>query len=232
VASTPGRSGPAKPSCEPWGEGGPPHSLEPAGVEQRRRILAATAELVAERGYGVVTVDLIAAAAEVGKATFYRHFEDKEECYLALFDQTAGEIVRQARDVYVATAGEWPERLAAVLDVALRLAEAEPQPVRACLGEALGAGPVATERYERLRERFAGLLRPGRALNPRGAELPETLEVTLAGGVLWMIDRHLANEGPETLRLLFPEALRFLLAPYLGDERARLVAHDPGSAGF
>jgi AcrR family transcriptional regulator len=206
-----------KPDCVPWPEG-PPRSLEPAAAEQRRRILAATAEQVAERGYAAATVDLIAAAAQVGKATFYRHFADREECYLALYDEFAAEVVREVGAAYAMESGAWPERLEEAVSAAFRLAETRPLRTRACLAEALSAGPLATERYERLRELFAGLLRPGRQLNPRGSELPESLEVTLAGGALWMIDQRLASEGPESLHDLFPETLRFLLAPYVGQE--------------
>jgi AcrR family transcriptional regulator len=220
-----------KPQCAPWRDDEVSRAPEPAAAEQRRRILGATAELVAERGYGAVTVDLIATEAEVGKATFYRHFEGKEASYLSLYDELAAEAVREVGGAYYASAGPWPERVTAALAAAFRLAEAKSFATRACLAEALGAGPAATERHERLRERLGGLLRPGRALNPRGEELPGTLEVTLAGGALWMIDRRLANEGPESRRARLPEALRFLLTPYVGDEQASEAALALGSGG-
>ena len=213
-----------EPQCAPWRDEEVSRAPEPPATEQRRRILAATAELVAERGYAAVTVDLIATDAEVGKAIFYRHFEDKEASYLSLYDELAAEAVREVGGAYHASAGPWPERVTAALVAAFRLAGAKSLATRACLAEALGAGPLATERYERLRERFADLLRPGRALNARGEELPETLEVTLGGGALWMIDRRLTGEGPESLRALLPETLRFLLTPYVGDEQASQAA--------
>jgi AcrR family transcriptional regulator len=45
----------------------------------RRRIVAAAAELFAERGFDGVSVSDIAEAAEVGRTTFFRHFGDKQE---------------------------------------------------------------------------------------------------------------------------------------------------------
>lgn len=46
--------------------------------DQRRRILRATGELVAKRGYNAVTVELIIKRARVSFKTFYVHFPNKE----------------------------------------------------------------------------------------------------------------------------------------------------------
>lgn len=47
-------------------------------VETRRRIADHAAQLVAERGMSATTVDQIAEAAGVGRATFFRYFDSKE----------------------------------------------------------------------------------------------------------------------------------------------------------
>src|SRR6185312_3168987 len=132
-----------KPRCEPWRQVDSSYPPQAAADEQRRRILAATAELVAERGYAAVTVDLIAVEAKVGKATFYRHFEGKEAGYLCLYDELAAEAVREVGSAYHAGTGAWPARVTAALAAAFRLAEAKSLATRACLAEALGAGPAA-----------------------------------------------------------------------------------------
>ncbi len=93
----------------------PPAPVTRAGAraDQRRRILRAIAELVGERGYGDLTVELIVKRAHVSLKTFYKHYPGKEECLLDLcesaFDRTEGTI---------------RERLAA---------EALPGPTRWCL---------------------------------------------------------------------------------------------------
>jgi hypothetical protein len=69
-------------------------------------------------------------------------------------------------------------------------------------------------------KRVAPLLRSGRELNPRADKLPESLEETLAGGVLWVINQRLIAGEAEKLRALLPEALEFLLRPYVGEEVA------------
>ncbi|WP_183094546.1 TetR family transcriptional regulator [Nocardioides stalactiti] len=47
-------------------------------VRTRQAIADAAARLVAERGIDATTADDIAAAAGIGRATFFRHFESKE----------------------------------------------------------------------------------------------------------------------------------------------------------
>lgn len=59
------------------------------------RILAAAAEVFAERGLEV-TLDDIAAHAGVGVGTVYRRFENKEQLIDALFDQRLEQIVELA----------------------------------------------------------------------------------------------------------------------------------------
>ena len=59
-------------------------SRDGAAADQRRRILEATADLVAEQGYQATTIEMIVRRAKVGYATFYKSFDDKEAVFLAL----------------------------------------------------------------------------------------------------------------------------------------------------
>jgi AcrR family transcriptional regulator len=57
----------------------------PAGrPEKTVRILEAAGELFIEQGYGAVSMDQIARAAGVSKATVYAHFESKERLFSAI----------------------------------------------------------------------------------------------------------------------------------------------------
>ncbi|MHC4501783.1 MAG: TetR/AcrR family transcriptional regulator [Planctomycetota bacterium] len=51
---------------------------------KRERILAAAAELFAGKDYHRVLIDEVARRAEVGKGTVYRHFETKEDLFVAV----------------------------------------------------------------------------------------------------------------------------------------------------
>jgi AcrR family transcriptional regulator len=197
-----------------------------AAADQRRRILRATAELVAKRGYHDTTTELIVRRAKVGYATFYKNFSDKEECFVTLFDRTL-ELTGNAVAAAYEEGGEekpWAERVGAALRKLYELTAADPPLARACLVESLTAGRAVTARYEMALRELARILEPGRKLAPAGVELPAMLESTLAGGVLWIIYQRLIVGEADLLEGLLPETLQFVLSPYLGEDEAVRVA--------
>jgi AcrR family transcriptional regulator len=68
------------------GTGAPARPLRADAVRNRARILAAAAEVFAERGLDV-TLDDIATHAGLGVGTVYRRFADREALVEALFDE-------------------------------------------------------------------------------------------------------------------------------------------------
>ena len=212
------RALPGKASRQPPGP--EPVSRAAAAADQRRRILEATADLVAEQGYPETTIEQIVRRAKVGYATFYKHFADKGEAFLALFDAATERTAYEVEEAYDREDGPWPDKVGAGLGALLKIVAAHPNVARACMVEALTAGPEAAARHEAALKRFAPLLRPGRELNPRRDRLPETLEDTLAGGVLWVVNQRLLTGEADQIRALLPEALEFLLRPYVGEDEA------------
>jgi TetR/AcrR family transcriptional regulator, mexJK operon transcriptional repressor len=59
---------------------------EPEDTEspKRRAILNAATDLFAARGYGAVSMEAIARAADVSKATLYAHFESKDRLFATI----------------------------------------------------------------------------------------------------------------------------------------------------
>jgi len=212
------RALPGKASRQPPGP--EPVSRDEAAADQRRRILEATADLVAEHGYAEATIEQIVRRARVGYATFYKHYADKQEAFLALLDAAVERTAYVVEEAYDGEAGPWPDKVGAGLGALLALAAVHPGIARACLVEAPTAGPEAAARHEAALKHFAPLLRPGRKLNPRQDKLPETLEDTLVGGVVWVINQRLIAGEADQLRGLLPEALEFLLRPYVGEDIA------------
>lgn len=197
--------------------------------DQRRRILRATGELVAKRGYNAVTVELIVKRGKVSFKTFYKHFESKEEAFVELFDVVMADVYRRAD---AAATGDpeapWPERVARGVRALFEAILEDPLMAKACIVEAPVAGPVMAERYERATKSLSPLLRGGREYNPAVADLPKTLEDTIAGGVFWSAYQRLIVGEVDRIEDLFPEAIEFVLRPYLGDEQAGRWAHDVG----
>jgi AcrR family transcriptional regulator len=208
---------PGKASRQPPGP--QPVSRTDAAADQRRRILETTAALVAEHGYQGTTIETIVRGAKVGYATFYKNFEDKQQCYLELLDAAYGVTFYRVQRAYDREQ-EWPDQVAAGLGALFENIVAHPDVGRACLVEVLTAGPEAVARHEELLKQFIPLLQPGRELNPRRAELPDTLEDTLTGGVLWVINQRLIAGDVGALRGLLPETIEFVLRPYVGEQKA------------
>ena len=66
------------------------HGLDRDVVEasQRTRLLEAVGRAVAERGYAAATIDDVVRRAGVSKKTFYDHFADKQDCFLAAYESS------------------------------------------------------------------------------------------------------------------------------------------------
>jgi AcrR family transcriptional regulator len=64
-------------------------------ARNRRKVLAAAGELFAARGVAAVSMDDVAAAAEVGKGTLYRRFGDKSGLAAALLDERESQLQQE-----------------------------------------------------------------------------------------------------------------------------------------
>jgi AcrR family transcriptional regulator len=62
---------------------------------QRERLIAAMAEVCAEKGYAATSVADVTRRAAVSTASFYRQFADKQECMLASFEELFGRLLTE-----------------------------------------------------------------------------------------------------------------------------------------
>ena len=76
---------------------------------QRTRLLEAVGRAVAEKGYGGATIDDIVRRAGVSKMTFYEHFRDKEDCFIAAYEAASEELFERVRTAQSGPDG-WLER--------------------------------------------------------------------------------------------------------------------------
>jgi len=153
----------------------------------RLRLLEGFSAAVSERGYASTTIAHIVKHARVSKRTFYEHFADKEECFLALYAE-ATEIVRKGIEHALrAPAASWEQQLEAGLDAYLSALEQNPALTRACLLEIQAAGPRALELRLRGHAKFATLLREfverTRKKHPELRPLSGPMATAVVGGI-------------------------------------------------
>jgi AcrR family transcriptional regulator len=156
------------------------HGLSPEEVAatQRARLLDGLIEAVAQKGYAALTVGDVAAAARVSRRTFYEHFRDKEDCFMAAIDDGTQEVLGEMAAA-AASADGWLGAVRASVAAYMRAFVERPDFARAFNIEILAAGPRALEFRAEVHRRFAEMYRDLYAdARTQEPELPELPEVT------------------------------------------------------
>ena len=196
-------------STVPRGRHAPP--LEVRQDLQRRRLNDAAAAVFARLGYADATAEAIAREAGMSKATFYEHFDNKEDCILALFDAAMERIIgamtaagRNNGGDPVAPEERQRRSVRALLDV---MAE-HPDYAQTLLVEIIGAGPRAMERRDRFVTGLASyiLQRNGEdaeaGLRPRLAAPDDAYAIV--GAIIELVSRQIRTGVPGDIRELEP----------------------------
>lgn len=196
-------------------------------TQQRHRLLAATEQLIAERGCSGTTIERIAKRARVSSITFYDHFASKEDAFVAAFEH-ASEQMRLRFEEETPPGLAWPEQVCEGLRVLLREIAEREERARMCLVEAPKGGPVLLAHYERTLDRVVLKLREGRLLESVRDDLPSTFEETTAAGLAWLLRDRLEVSGAEGIEAMLPELVDVALRPFLGPDEALRLAATPG----
>jgi AcrR family transcriptional regulator len=143
-----------------------PHGLDPALVErvQRERLLAAMTDAVAEMGYQDTTIAKMLRRARISKITFYELFDNKEQCFLAAYDDAlAHAFERIERACEAERSAPAQQRLEAAVEALLDFLAEEPAVARLCVVEILAA---TMDRFAAMLAGYAAETNPGRELGP------------------------------------------------------------------
>jgi AcrR family transcriptional regulator len=187
---------------------------------QRERMLEATSQAVSELGYPGLTVAAILERAGVSRKTFYEHFADKEECFLAAYDVVVEGLVRAVGDAYDHE-DAWRDKVRAGLGEFVRFLAAEPDFARMCIVEVLAAGPSALQRRDGAMRMFTIFFEEGRHEVPPGMPpLPPLVSQSVVGAVYEIIYSRIRRDQTAELPDLLPDLMYIALVPYLGPEEA------------
>jgi AcrR family transcriptional regulator len=197
------------------------HGLPRAFVvsNQRERILDAVMICVGERGYAAMRIEDVIAVAGVSRRTFYDHFGNKEEAFLAAYDLVVLQLTAAVSAAFAAGDG-WSSRVARGLGVFLQLIANEPALAHVCIVEVLAAGPRALERRAASLQRFRGFISPGDEEVARPPAAAALAAETVIGGVYEVIYSRVVEQRTHELPSLMPELLHAVLLPFVGPEVA------------
>jgi AcrR family transcriptional regulator len=191
------------------------------GYTPAERIARAVAAVIAEKGYGAMSTDDIAAAASISLSTFYEHFADKRDAVLAALEMSGAQIMALAVPAARRASG-WQEGVRALYEAICAYFTAEPEMAELATVGVYGAGPQALARRDRVIDSLAAMLAPGFEENPKApAVSPEAIAAT----VYALLREQVRREGPETLSAVVPLATYITLVTFVGPERALAVAN-------
>jgi AcrR family transcriptional regulator len=180
---------------------------------KRRRMMGAIAELTAAQGYEATKIADIVRQAAVARKTLYDNFDGKEDLFLSAVDAALTEMRVVVEEACASQNGSREGGIVAGLEALLEFIAANPAASRMCMVEAISATPSSARLYDAAIYDFVELLRRSA---PTGADLPETIEESLVGGVAWILQLQIRRGDTERAVDLLPELSQFVLLPYLG----------------
>ena len=136
----------------PANESGRPR---PAG--HRERLIAAMGVSVEEKGFRNTAVSDVVRIARTSRRSFYEHFTDREDCFLALFEATTEQMMRGIRRS-VRSRESWEEQVDAALEGYFDSVAARPKLFRSLTRELPALGQAGAERQRAAVARFARTL--------------------------------------------------------------------------
>ena len=154
--------------------------------DQRARLLAAMANVVAAKGYAATTVADVVRDAGVSRSTFYELFSSKEACFLAAYNEGVDDLLQAVREAVHEAQDDWRAQLRAGIRAYLARLARPDHFARVYIDEIHAAGAAALEaRADALRrfaDRYHASFSQARAADPTLREPdPDALLVLCAG---------------------------------------------------
>jgi AcrR family transcriptional regulator len=157
-------------------------------LSHRERLIGAMATSIEHKGYRETTVADVVRIAHTSRRTFYEHFEDRDACFLALFDAVNDETMERIAAA-VSPDQHMDEQVDRALEAYIDSVTAHPALYQSFVRELPGLGRDGADRGLAVVERFArlliGLVESGRAAQPELRARPLSMDaaVMIVGGL-------------------------------------------------
>ncbi len=186
---------------------------------QRSRMIAAAVEAAEDVGYAQMTVAQVIGRAKVSRKTFYDVFADREDCFLAAFEQAIAQARLPLREAYQRETG-WRDGIRSGLATLLIFMDDEPGLAKLCVVEALGAGPRVLEQRAQVLQELAEVIDRGRSVTNATREPPSVTAEGVVGAVFAVLHTRLLEGGEKPLTDLLGPLMSMITLPYLGSRTA------------
>jgi AcrR family transcriptional regulator len=197
----------------PWGDSSrlrekklPPGRGTPraeAERNQRERLFAAMVALSAEKGYEATTIADLVEMSGVSRSAFYRHYIDKQACFLAAVEAMIEPALQRIGADENAPAGI--ERARAAFASLIELIVSQPAAAKMCIVDIYAAGPEGAALVDRSMDAVTALAVRLLEDVPQRKGLPTELVRALVGGVQKVIHKRLYRGQEEELLDLVPQ---------------------------
>ncbi|HTW40922.1 MAG TPA: TetR family transcriptional regulator [Solirubrobacteraceae bacterium] len=182
-------------------------------------MLAAAVEAVEEVGYSRMTVAQVISRARVSRKTFYDVFTDREDCFLAAFEQALSQGRMIVTEAY-SEESSWRDGTRAALARLLMFMDEEPGLAKLCIVEALGAGERVLDRRARVLDELARVIDRGRDATNATREPPDVTAEGVVGAIFAVLHTRVLEHGDQPLTDLLGSLMSMIVLPYLGARAA------------
>ncbi len=201
---------------------------EAVAADQRRRLLDALPEAVAEGGFEGVTVDQIVKLAQVRRNAFYEQFRDKRDCFAAAYE-IAQERLLGVLTFQCYTRADLADRVSSALSACLDLLASDPVLTRLVVIEAPAAGGEIAARHHHWLDRYGRMLHFAAIGNSDAIPPKAGVEPAIVGGIVSRIKQLALADETENLSGLCPELVQFALSFYGSFEAVGPVSAEESS---
>jgi AcrR family transcriptional regulator len=174
-----------------------------AARNQRERLFAATVAAVAEKGYEATTVADLVELSGVSRSAFYKHFDDKQACFLAAVEAMVEPTLRKLGTDESAPPGM--ERARAAFATLIETIVSQPAAAKMCVVEVYAAGPEGAALVDRMMEASTELAAALLEQVPERQGMPPELVRSIVGGIQKVIHKRLYRGQEEELVELIPQ---------------------------
>jgi AcrR family transcriptional regulator/DNA-binding MarR family transcriptional regulator len=187
---------------------------------QRSRMLHSAVSVVSEFGYGQMSVSRVTSRAGVSRRTFYDLFEDREDCFLAAFEDAAERARGLVLEAYGRERG-WRQNVRSALAALLRHLDEEPGVRSLLVIDALQGGPKVLERRADLLDELGGALHREGSRSRISRGLPALTGEGVVGAVLGVVHTRLQRRLEGSMLDLLNPLMAMIVLPYLGPAAAQ-----------